>query len=104
MRRKKKNESIWHYMCVFGEFTMPRVKLWYEVVPGFAFKAIWFGRQRKLLGSRQYLVLYRDSSRNKCSVEWIFTSKLIERGLHNFDKFYNIGLKRTTFINPNTNI
>ena len=103
MRRKKKNESIWHYMTInFGDFTMPKVKLWYEFVPGFAFRAIWFGRQRKLLGRRQYLVLYRDNINDKCSIEWIFTSKLTERGLHNFDKFYNTGLKRTTFINPNT--
>ena len=93
MRRKKKNESIWHYMGLrFGELTMPRVKFWYEVIPGFAFKAVWFGRQRKLwLAGKQYFVLYRDNLNNKCDASWILASKICVRDSWG-DKFHDSGL------------
>jgi hypothetical protein len=91
MRRKKKNESIWHYMMLNGEFKMPRVKFWYEVFPGFAFKAVWFGRQRNLFGYKQYFVLCRNNLKNECFVEWVLASKICQRDTWG-DKFHDSGL------------
>ena len=80
----------------------------YEIIPGFAFKAVWLGKQRKWLGQKQYLVLYRDIINSKCEVEWTSISNLSRRDV-SYEKFYNTGLLSSkpvhnAFINPNTEI
>jgi hypothetical protein len=76
----KENESIWHYLSPgLGEFTIPKRAFWYEEIPCFtAFKAVWLGKKRKpLLGSTEYLVLYRNFE--KCVTDWIPITQLIDR-------------------------
>jgi hypothetical protein len=87
--------NIWNNLTVGidREFRVPKRKFWYEIIPGFAFKAVWFGRQRKLwFREKEYLILYRYDvlKKSECCIAWISVSQLIEREMSNIiDKDYN---------------
>ena len=87
--------NIWSELTVGigGEFIIPKRKLWFELVPGLAFKAVWFGRKRKkLFHETEYLVLYRFDiyKESQCQIAWIPVSQLIAREMNKIiDKDYN---------------
>lgn len=87
--------NIWNNLTIGirTEFKMPKRKFWYEIVPGFAFKAVWFGKQRKLwFREKEYLVLYRFDvlKESECHIAWIPVSQLIGREMSKYiDKDYN---------------
>jgi hypothetical protein len=77
--------NLWNYLSVGiePEFRMEKIKFWYTAVPGIAFKAVWFGRQRTKWFSKkiEYLILYRNDAFKKshCHIEWVRQSQLIHR-------------------------
>ena len=57
-----------------------RKLLWVEVLPSIIFKAVALGKKRKIFFITQYLIIYRDDiDENRCVVEWISESSLVER-------------------------
>lgn len=58
-------------------------KLWFEFVPGIAFPAVTFGRQRKRWFKKEteYLIIYRFDifKECQCHIKWIPESMLLER-------------------------
>jgi len=76
----KKNESIWHYLSPgLGEFTMPKRKIWYEIIPGImAFKAVTLGKTRMWFWKRETLILFRDID-DRCKFAWARPSEIGQR-------------------------
>ena len=87
------NLHLWHRLSPgIGEFQIPKRKFWFEQVPGFAYKAVWLGRERKQwFCEKEYLVLYRCDVYNKkqCYITWVPVSQLYEREMSkSIDKDY----------------
>jgi hypothetical protein len=75
---------IWNFLSVGlnPEFKIEKRQFWLEAVPGFAFKAVWFGRQRKRwFHEKEYLVLYRNDvfKESHCHIAWVPVSTLTDR-------------------------
>lgn len=78
MARKPKNQSFWSFMGA-GTNGKKR-KLFFEIVPGLAFRGVTLGRKRTTwFRGTEYLIMYRNDLAEKENIffDWISESQLL---------------------------